>query len=181
MFLNAGSGDFRTKNLSLGMFIFFFFSSGENKLKCCYPNPSSNDLENEEKREIRWERVFMKKSVHTSSFKHSNSDVCVTPEFHFTACVTSLLLERGMLVDEKHTFNQIHHLVTKNHTPPCAIPNHKKTLSLRTNCASSCFLITLFSPTTPLLFLLITTQLKRPWLSWKHCPPLDAARLQPVC
>lgn len=26
-----------------------FFSSGENKLKLCYPNPSSNDLEEERK------------------------------------------------------------------------------------------------------------------------------------
>lgn len=70
--------------------------------------------------------------------------------------------------------------LTRLHVLFKAIPNHKKTLSLRTNCASPCFLVTLFSPTTSLLFLLITTQLKRPWLFQKHCPPLDAAHFQPV-
>lgn len=56
------AGEFRTENLSLGEFN-FFFSSGENKPSLRYSNPSSNDLERgQRRREGRWDKASQNKT-----------------------------------------------------------------------------------------------------------------------
>lgn len=195
LFLNAGRGDFRTENLSLGEFFFFFSLRWEQTEPLLFKPIVQWSREREETGEARLDWAVWNNSVHTSSviiiINWAISVSCVSisvdlepliilwiskltlscPESslnHFTSkrtCLTSIYNKlqpmtgkRGVSADDKQTHARSLTQVSQKIPLPLQVftvcHNHKKTSSLRTNCASPNFLITSCSTTAPLLFLL---------------------------
>lgn len=200
MLLNAGSGDFRTENLSLGMFLFSSFPRGRTNWNVVIQTLRPMIWRMRRNGEIRWERAIRQTSVHTSSFKHSkfrwtNFEIpklsLCDPWIPISCMRHTAVYIRVQPVTGKRdvgwweTHTQSNLPVShkkKNPTPPCALDSHpqpQKDLKPEDKlCVTMLPPYSILVPQTPLLFF-VNNQLKRPQLSRKHCPPLEAAGLHP--